>query len=94
MDQYVGEMDLRDGNRAHFRVTIAAADGIAKAVTECGFEKQPTKESIEEFEEAMRVMLEDWFGPLASSEHVDAAAGNPEVMRQEREAFLRGGSSN
>jgi hypothetical protein len=55
-------MDLVDGNRAHFLVTVATADGIAKAVTECGFEKQPTKENIEEFEEAMCMMLADWFG--------------------------------
>jgi hypothetical protein len=93
MEQYRGEMDLADGNRAHFLVTIAAADGIAKAVTECEFEQQPTEENIEEFEEAMRVMLEDLYGPLMSSQRVDAAE-NPEVTRQEREAFLRGGPSN
>jgi hypothetical protein len=86
-------MDLADGNRVHFLVTIAAADGIAKAVTECEFEQQPTKENIEEFEEAMRMTFEDWFGPLMSSQRVDAR-GNPEMIRQQREAFLRSVSSN
>jgi hypothetical protein len=86
-------MDLADGNRAHFLVTIAAADGIAKAVTECEFEQQPTEENIEEFEEAMRMMLEDWYGPLTSSQRVDATE-NPEGLRQKREAFLRSVSSN
>jgi hypothetical protein len=93
MEQYRGEMDLADGNRAHFLVTVAMADGIAKAVTECGFEQQPTKENIAEFEEAMRMMLEEWLGPFTSSQRVDAAE-DPEGLRQKREAFLRSVSGN
>jgi hypothetical protein len=83
MEQYVGEMDLRDGNRVHFLVSVAI-DG--KAVTECGFEKPPTEENIEEFEVAMRMMFEDWFGPVITSQRVDATAENPEMMKQETAA--------
>src|SRR5450755_765292 len=43
MDEYRGEMDLADGNRASFVLTVAP-DG--KAVTECGFLKRPTEENM------------------------------------------------
>jgi hypothetical protein len=90
MDQYRGEMDLADGNRASFVVTVAT-DG--KAVTECGFLKEPTEENIEEFENGMRMILEDLLGHITRLERVGIAE-NPELARQEKEAFLRGGSNN
>ena len=83
-------MDLADGNRASFVVTVAA-DG--KAVTECGFLKEPTEENIEEFENGMRMILEDLLGHITRLERVGIAE-NPELARQEKEAFLRGGSNN
>ena len=90
MDEYRGEMDLADGNRASFVLTVAP-DG--KAVTECGFLKQPTKENIAEFEDGMRMILEDLLGQITRLERVGIAE-NPELARQQREAFLRGGSNN
>jgi hypothetical protein len=90
MDEYQGEMDLADGNRASFVLTVAP-DG--KAVTECGFLKQPTKENIAEFEDGMRMILEDLLGQITRLERVGIAE-NPELARQQREAFLRGGSNN
>ena len=90
MDEYRGEMDLADGNRASFVLTVAP-DG--KAVTECGFLKEPTEENIEEFENGMRMILEDLLGHITRLERVGIAE-NPELARQEKEAFLRGGSNN
>jgi hypothetical protein len=90
MDEYRGEMDLTDGNRASFVLTVAP-DG--KAVTECGFLKQPTAENIAEFEDGMRTILEDLLGQITRLERVGIAE-NPELARQQREAFLRGGSNN
>ena len=90
MDEYRGEMDLADGNRANFVLTVAP-DG--KAVTECGFLKQPTEENIAQFEDGMRMILEDLLGQITRLERVGIAE-NPELARQQREAFLRGGSNN
>ena len=90
MDEYRGEMDLADGNRASFVLTVAP-DG--KAVTECGFLKQPTKENIAEFEDGMRMILEDLLGQITRLERVGIAE-NPELARQQTEAFLRSGSNN
>jgi hypothetical protein len=90
MDEYRGEMDLADGNRASFVLTVAP-DG--KAVTECGFLKRPTEENIAQFEDGMRMILEDLLGQITRLERVGIAE-NPELARQQREAFLRGGSNN
>jgi hypothetical protein len=67
MDEYRGEMDLADGNRASFVLTVAP-DG--KAVTECGFLEQPTEENIAEFGDGMRMMLEDLLGQITKLERV------------------------
>jgi hypothetical protein len=91
MDQYKGEMDLSDGNRASFVLTVG---GDGKAVTECGFLREPTKENIEEFEDTMQVVFEDVFGhPMVKLER-SMILDNPEMLRHEKEAFLRGGSNN
>jgi hypothetical protein len=84
-----GELHLSDGNRAAFLLTIGS-DG--KAITECGFLQEPTKQNIEEFEEAIQMLFEDLFGRIARLERT-IAADNPETRRQQKEAYLRGGSS-
>jgi uncharacterized protein YneR len=90
MDQYKGQMDLSDGNQARFVLTVG---GDGKVVTECGFLRDPTNENIEEFEDAIQVVFEDVFGHrMVKLER--SIVDNPEMLKQEKEAFLRGGSTN
>jgi hypothetical protein len=50
-------------------------------------------ENIAEFEDGMRMILEDLLGQITKLERVGVAE-NPEMARQQRESFLRGGSNN
>jgi hypothetical protein len=91
MDRYAGRIELSDGNRAAFLLTLATH---GRAAVEWAFEQSPTQENLEEAGTALEMVFERVFGSAVTSlEHV-GLDGNPEAARQASEAFLRGVSSN
>jgi hypothetical protein len=90
MDRYAGRIELSDGNRAAFLLTLATH---GRAAVEWAFEQSPTQENLEEAGAALELVFERVLGGAVTSlEYV--LDGNPEVARQTSEAFLRGVSSN
>jgi hypothetical protein len=59
MDRYAGRIELSDGNRAAFLLTMATH---GRAVIEWAFEQSPTKENLEEAGTALEVVFERVFG--------------------------------
>jgi hypothetical protein len=89
-EEYEGEMDLSDGNRVRFVLTLAQN---GRSVTECGFMRPPTEENVDEFEKGIQAILEHLSGCGMRIGRI-VTGENPEVARQVSETFLRGVSGN